>query len=164
VNTRDLDLTPHGPTGVSTFVQHQERENLAAAALFGGVAFALANGLSATCSVAGVLFVMLPCVINLITFFLTFAVAAYFTFTRRSLELALGSDILWTVDPQYVPTIDGSLASNLLASAPQNSKYITSSSLKRATGYLPKGGHLKKLFKKPQYAITIIEDTINLHL
>jgi hypothetical protein len=98
-STLDLDLTPRDSTSASTFVQNQERANLAAAALFGGVAFVLANDLSATYSVADVLTIMAPCVINLISLFSFLAVVTYFTFSQRSLKQFLGSDVVWTVDP-----------------------------------------------------------------
>ncbi|KUJ09138.1 uncharacterized protein LY89DRAFT_741433 [Mollisia scopiformis] len=116
--TRDLDIAPRGPTGVSTYLEHEKRlNNGVMAGVWGGIAAGFANSLVGSCSIGGVLTFGGACAINLAFFFFSFAAANYFAWkaTKRSLD-----EVVWTLDPQYIPTINGSLRSTLAANAPQD--------------------------------------------
>ncbi|KFZ07338.1 hypothetical protein V501_06548 [Pseudogymnoascus sp. VKM F-4519 (FW-2642)] len=109
--TRDLDIAPRGPTGVSTYLKHERRVNNGVfAAVWAGIAAGFANSLAGSCSIGGVLTVGGACALNLALFFFTFAAANYFAWkaTKRA------------IDEVYIPAANSSLRGTLAATAPQD--------------------------------------------
>lgn len=77
--TRDLDIAPCGPTGVSTYLEHEKRVNNGVlAAVWAGIAAGFAKILVGSCYIGGVLTAGGACALNLALFFFTFAAANYF--------------------------------------------------------------------------------------
>jgi hypothetical protein len=96
--TRDLDIAPRGPTGVSTYLQHEKRiSNGVMAGVWGGIAAGFGNSLVASCSVGGVLTAGGACALNICLFFFTAVAANYFAWkaTRRSID-----EVVWSLDQQ----------------------------------------------------------------
>ncbi|CZR65185.1 uncharacterized protein PAC_15085 [Phialocephala subalpina] len=116
--TRDLDIAPRGPTGVSTYLEHEKRlSNGVMAGVWGAIAAGFANSLLGSCSLGGILTFGGACAVNLGLFFFSAVAANYFAWkaTRRSLD-----EVVWSLDPQYIPTANSSLRSTLAAAAPQD--------------------------------------------
>ncbi|OBU00185.1 hypothetical protein VE01_01742 [Pseudogymnoascus verrucosus] len=83
--TRDLDIAPRGPTGVSTYLEHEKRVNNGVlAAVWAGIAAGFAKSLEAT---------------------------------KRAID-----EVVWSLDPQYIPTVNSSLRSTLAATAPHDKR------------------------------------------
>lgn len=125
-STQDLDLPARGPSGVSTYVRNTKRQNVVAAGVYGAIAGGLASGLATSCSIGTVITGGSACIANVILFGLAFIATNYFLFwAPKPTPRSVSDDVVWTVDPQYAPTIDCSIKCRLAASAPQNSKYIS---------------------------------------
>ena len=96
--TRDLDIAPRGPTGVSTYLEHKKRINNGVfAGVWAGIAAGFANSLVGSCSIGGVLTFGGACGLNLAFFFFSLAAANYFAWkaTKRSID-----EVVWSLDPQ----------------------------------------------------------------
>ncbi|KFY37749.1 hypothetical protein V495_06983 [Pseudogymnoascus sp. VKM F-4514 (FW-929)] len=117
--TRDLDIaTPRGPTGVSTYLEHEKRINNGVyAGVWGAIAAGFANSLVGSCSIGGVLTAGGACGLNIALFFFSTVAATYFAWkaTKRAID-----DVVWTLDPQYIPAVNSSLRSTLAANAPHD--------------------------------------------